>query len=75
MADVPDLHLVPNHRGSMSLVHEGKAYKLKRASRQYWRCSNACPKCTEKEGCNGAVWTNVNVTTVNKQNDHIESCP
>ncbi|KRY31620.1 hypothetical protein T03_16849, partial [Trichinella britovi] len=29
----------------------------------------------DKEGCNGAVWTNLNVTTVIKQNDHIESCP
>ncbi|KRX59894.1 hypothetical protein T09_4837 [Trichinella sp. T9] len=70
MADVPDLHLVPNHRGSMSLVYEGRAYKLKRASRQkYWRCSK------DKEGCNGPVWINLDVTTVIKQNDHIESCP
>ncbi|KRY02220.1 hypothetical protein T12_15796, partial [Trichinella patagoniensis] len=54
----------------------GRAYKLKRASRQkYWRCSKVCPKCTDKEGCNGAVWTNLDVTTVIKQNDHIESCP
>ncbi|KRX96956.1 hypothetical protein T12_8187, partial [Trichinella patagoniensis] len=30
---------------------------------------------SDKEGCNGAVWTNLDVTTVIKQNDHIESCP
>ncbi|KRX11445.1 hypothetical protein T07_81, partial [Trichinella nelsoni] len=40
MADDSDLRLVPNRRGGMSLVHEGRAYKLKRAGRQkYWRCS------------------------------------
>ncbi|KRY25895.1 hypothetical protein T01_7932 [Trichinella spiralis] len=40
MADVPELHLVPNRCGGTSLVHEGRAYKLKRAGIQkYWRCS------------------------------------
>ncbi|KRY07117.1 hypothetical protein T12_3816 [Trichinella patagoniensis] len=40
MADDSDLRLVRNRRGGMSLVHEGRAYKLKRAGRQkYWRCS------------------------------------
>ncbi|KRX35019.1 hypothetical protein T05_8414 [Trichinella murrelli] len=40
MANVPELHLVQNHCGGMSLVYEGRAYKLKRADRQkYWRCS------------------------------------
>ncbi|KRZ51153.1 hypothetical protein T02_2546 [Trichinella nativa] len=28
-----------------------------------------------KKGCGGAVWTNLDVTTVIKRNDHIESCP
>ncbi|KRX51261.1 hypothetical protein T09_11059 [Trichinella sp. T9] len=27
-----------------------------------------------KTGCGGAVWTNLDVTTVIKRNDHIESC-
>ncbi|KRY38167.1 hypothetical protein T01_12616 [Trichinella spiralis] len=40
MADVPELHLVPNRCGGTSLVLEGRAYKLKRAGIQkYWRCS------------------------------------
>ncbi|KRX20175.1 hypothetical protein T07_7804, partial [Trichinella nelsoni] len=70
MADVPELHLVPNRCGGTSLVHEGRAYKLKRAGRQkYWRCSQ------DKEGCGGAIWTNLDVTLVIKRNDHIESCP
>ncbi|KRX24157.1 hypothetical protein T07_8998 [Trichinella nelsoni] len=70
MADDSDLRLVPNRRGGMSFVHEGRAYKLKRAGRQkYWRCSK------DKEGCGDAVWTNLDVTTVIKRNDHIESCP
>ncbi|XP_003369012.1 hypothetical protein Tsp_04440 [Trichinella spiralis] len=27
------------------------------------------------KGCGGAIWTNLDVTSVIKQNDHIESCP
>ncbi|KRX18117.1 hypothetical protein T07_13777 [Trichinella nelsoni] len=54
----------------MSLVYEGRAYKLKRAGKQkYWRCSK------DKKGCGGAIWTNLDVTSVIMQNDHIESCP
>ncbi|KRZ84014.1 hypothetical protein T08_12659 [Trichinella sp. T8] len=69
MADVPDLRLVPNCCGGMSLVYEGRAYKLKRAGRQkYWRCSK------DKEGCGGAIWTNLDVTTVIKRYDRIKSC-
>ncbi|KRX50253.1 hypothetical protein T05_5110 [Trichinella murrelli] len=64
------LRLVPNCCGGMSLVHEGRVYKLKRAARKkYWRCSK------DKKGCGGAIWTNLDVTLVIKQNDHIESCP
>ncbi|KRX45381.1 hypothetical protein T05_15980 [Trichinella murrelli] len=59
MADVPELHLVQNRCGGMSLVYEGRAYKLKR----------------DKKGCGGAIWTNLDVTSVIKRNDHIESCP
>ncbi|KRY14687.1 hypothetical protein T12_9834, partial [Trichinella patagoniensis] len=69
MANVSELHLVQNRCGGMSLVYEGRIYKLKRAGRQkYWRCSK------DKKGCGGAVWTNLDVTTVIKRNDHIESC-
>ncbi|KRX52259.1 hypothetical protein T09_6919 [Trichinella sp. T9] len=47
----------------------GRAYKLKRAGRQkYWRCSK------DKEGCGGAIWTNLDVTSVIMRNDPIESC-
>ncbi|KRY04079.1 hypothetical protein T12_4953, partial [Trichinella patagoniensis] len=70
MANLPELHLVQNRCGGTSLVYEGRAYKLKRAARKkYWRCSQ------DKKGCGGAVWTNFDVTTVIKRNDHIESCP
>ncbi|XP_003371096.1 conserved hypothetical protein [Trichinella spiralis] len=67
MADDSDLRLVPNRRGGMSLVHEGRAYKLKRAGRQILEVL--------EKGCGGAVWTNLDVTKVIKRNDHIESCP
>ncbi|KRX67860.1 hypothetical protein T06_10170 [Trichinella sp. T6] len=50
MGNVFELHLVPNRCDGMSLVYEGKAYKLKRAGRQkYWRCSK------DKKGCGGAI--------------------
>ncbi|KRX22762.1 hypothetical protein T07_2807 [Trichinella nelsoni] len=29
----------------------------------------------DKKGGGGAIWTNLDVTSVIKQNDHIESCP
>ncbi|KRY42622.1 hypothetical protein T01_4415 [Trichinella spiralis] len=32
-------------------------------------------QCTDKKGCGGATWTNLDVTSVIKRNDHIESCP
>ncbi|KRZ00046.1 hypothetical protein T11_3461 [Trichinella zimbabwensis] len=34
MADISELRLVLNRRGSMSLVHESRAYKLKHISKQ-----------------------------------------
>ncbi|KRZ75672.1 hypothetical protein T10_3710 [Trichinella papuae] len=71
MADVAELRLVPNRSGSMSLVHEGRAYKLRHTGKQkkHWACSK------DKKGCGGAIWTNLDVTTVIKQNDHIKNCP
>ncbi|KRZ02765.1 hypothetical protein T11_11240 [Trichinella zimbabwensis] len=70
MADVPELHLVPNRSGSMSLVFEGRAYKLRYTGKQkkHWVCSK------DKKSCGGAIWTNLDVTSVIKQNDHIENC-
>ncbi|KRX68178.1 PiggyBac transposable element-derived protein 3, partial [Trichinella sp. T9] len=29
----------------------------------------------DKKGCGGTIWTNLDVTSVIKRNDHIESCP
>ncbi|KRZ75531.1 hypothetical protein T10_4101 [Trichinella papuae] len=71
MADISELHLVPNRSGSMSLVYEGRAYKLRYTGKQkkHWVCSK------DKEGCKGAIWTNLDVTAVITQKDHIESCP
>ncbi|KRY84512.1 hypothetical protein T4D_13546, partial [Trichinella pseudospiralis] len=44
-------------------------------------CSNVCAKGTvclsllkDRKGCGGAIWTNLDVILVTKQNDHIESC-
>ncbi|KRZ78202.1 hypothetical protein T08_12100, partial [Trichinella sp. T8] len=41
MADISELCLVPNRGGSMALVFEGRAYKLKQTGKQknYRRCS------------------------------------
>ncbi|KRZ85301.1 hypothetical protein T08_3913 [Trichinella sp. T8] len=50
MADVPELHLVPNRC-------------------EIWTNS------VDKKGLGGAIWTNLDVTSVIKRNDHIESCP
>ncbi|KRY76249.1 hypothetical protein T4B_5686 [Trichinella pseudospiralis] len=52
LADIPELPLAPNRSGSMSLVYEGRAYKL---------------KCADKKGCGGSIWTNLVVTSVIKQ--------
>ncbi|XP_003375783.1 hypothetical protein Tsp_09360 [Trichinella spiralis] len=70
MADVPELHLIPNRGGSMALVFEGRAYKLKHTGKQKkcWRCSK------DKKGCKGAVWTDLEVTVVIDGKDHVETC-
>ncbi|KRZ70519.1 hypothetical protein T10_5304 [Trichinella papuae] len=71
MADVSELRLVKNRYGGLSLVYEGRAYKLKRSGKEkkYWLCSK------DKQGCKAVIWTNLEVTTVIHQNDHIETCP
>ncbi|KRX67866.1 hypothetical protein T06_4849 [Trichinella sp. T6] len=78
MADVPELHVV-NRCGGKSLVYKGRIYKFKRASRQkYWRenIEKVCAKCAViNRGCDCAIWTNLDVTSVIKRNDHMESCP
>ncbi|KRY21946.1 hypothetical protein T12_6728, partial [Trichinella patagoniensis] len=44
-------------------------YKLKRARKQkYWRCSK------DKEGCGGAVWTDLEVPAGIDRKDHVETC-
>ncbi|XP_003376459.1 putative polyketide synthase, type I [Trichinella spiralis] len=77
MADVPELHLVTNRCGGMTLVHEGRAYKLKRADKhKYWRCSKVCAECTAcvPKGCGSAVWTDLEVPAGIDQKDHVETC-
>ncbi|KRX71059.1 hypothetical protein T06_5300 [Trichinella sp. T6] len=47
----------------------GRAYKLKHAGKQkYWRCSK------DKEGCGGAVWTDLEVPAGIDRKDHVENC-
>ncbi|KRX33417.1 hypothetical protein T05_5632, partial [Trichinella murrelli] len=64
MADIPVLCLVPNRGGSMALVFEGRAYKLKQTGKQKkcWRIKK------------GAVWTDLEVTAVINRKDHVETC-
>ncbi|XP_003376080.1 conserved hypothetical protein [Trichinella spiralis] len=71
MPDDSELQLVINRYGGLSLVYEGRAYKLKRTCKatKYWLCSK------DKQGCKAVIWTNLEVTTVINQNDHIETCP
>ncbi|KRY71692.1 hypothetical protein T4A_10617, partial [Trichinella pseudospiralis] len=71
MAAISELRLVKNRYGGLSLVYEGRAYKLKRTGKEkkYWLCSK------DKQGCKAVICTNLEVTTVIHQNDHIETCP
>ncbi|KRZ92557.1 hypothetical protein T08_15338 [Trichinella sp. T8] len=71
MPDDSELHLVKNRYGGLSLVYEGRAYKLKRTCKatKYWLCSK------DKQGCKAVIWTNLEVTAVIHKNDHIETCP
>ncbi|KRX66759.1 hypothetical protein T09_13136 [Trichinella sp. T9] len=64
--EVTELHPAPNRCGGMSLVHEGRAYKLNVPANR---------NIGDKTDCGGAIWANFDVTSVSKQNDHIESCP
>ncbi|KRY25121.1 hypothetical protein T01_4400 [Trichinella spiralis] len=51
----------------------GRIYKLKRAGKQkYWRCSKVCAEY--KEGCGGAVWTDLEVPAGIDRKDHVENC-
>ncbi|KRY38440.1 hypothetical protein T01_14754 [Trichinella spiralis] len=71
MANVSELRLVPNFRGTMSLIYNGRSYRLKHTGKRnkYWRCSK------DREGCKGVVWTDLNVTQVIRQKDHMRNCP
>ncbi|KRY58571.1 hypothetical protein T02_7485 [Trichinella nativa] len=86
MPDDSELHLVKNRYGGLSLVYEGRAYKLKRTCKatKYWLCSKVRAECTpcvpyyeesDKQGCKAVIWTNLEVTAVIHKNDHIETCP
>ncbi|KRX88286.1 hypothetical protein T4E_8382 [Trichinella pseudospiralis] len=68
MADITELRLVANRGVRMSLGFERIAYKLKQVCKQkkYWRCSR------DRKDCGNAVWTDVEVTAVINQKDHIE---
>ncbi|KRZ11369.1 hypothetical protein T11_3547 [Trichinella zimbabwensis] len=71
MADIPELRVVSNRCGGMSVVYEGRAYKLKYDGKRvkYWGCSK------DKQGCKGAISTNLDVTIVLRQRPHMETCP
>ncbi|KRX69365.1 hypothetical protein T06_10207 [Trichinella sp. T6] len=71
MADISELRFVTNRGGSTSLVSQGRTYKLRYTNKQrkHWVCSKG------REGCKGVIWTNLDVTYVITQKDHIESCP
>ncbi|KRZ97411.1 hypothetical protein T08_16339 [Trichinella sp. T8] len=49
MADVPELHLVPNRCGIWS-------------------------NSVDKEGCGGAVWTDLEVPAGIDRKDHVQTC-
>ncbi|KRY52356.1 hypothetical protein T03_296 [Trichinella britovi] len=56
-ADAFELRLVPNRCGGMSFVYEDRAYKLKYASPKRFVTA------WDKQGCKGAVSTNLDVPT------------
>ncbi|KRY16117.1 hypothetical protein T12_8633 [Trichinella patagoniensis] len=39
------------------------------------RCGEILEVLKDKKGLGGAIWINLDVTSVIEQNDHIESCP
>ncbi|KRZ17443.1 hypothetical protein T11_6519 [Trichinella zimbabwensis] len=69
MVDIPELCLINNRCGGMSLVLRAGHTNLYNPVNigKYWGCSK------NTEGCKGAMWTNLNVAAVIKQKDHIES--
>ncbi|KRY98175.1 hypothetical protein T11_14848, partial [Trichinella zimbabwensis] len=82
IAVVAKLHPVPNRSGSMSLVYEGRAYKLRHTLINKTNIGfaqkyplNVQSVYFDKKGCGGAIWTNLDVTSVIKHYDHIKSCP
>ncbi|XP_003371085.1 conserved hypothetical protein [Trichinella spiralis] len=72
MVDISELRFVTIRGGSTSLVFSRKdIYKLRYTNKQrkHWVCSKG------RKGCKGVIWTNLDVTYVITQKDHIESCP
>ncbi|KRZ18783.1 hypothetical protein T11_4535 [Trichinella zimbabwensis] len=68
MADIFELRLVPNRCGGMSLVYEGRTYKVKYAGSKRFVLE------WDKQGCKSAISTNLDVTTVLKQIPYMETC-
>ncbi|KRZ87489.1 hypothetical protein T08_2570 [Trichinella sp. T8] len=54
----------------MSLVYEGRVYKLKYTGKRKkcWGCSK------DKEGCGGAVWKDLEGPAGIDRKDHVETC-
>ncbi|KRY70679.1 hypothetical protein T4B_9661 [Trichinella pseudospiralis] len=64
MANVFELRLVKSRCSSMFLVYEGRTYKLKNTSKQ---------KKYSDDKERRTMWTNLEVTAVINQKDHMES--
>ncbi|KRZ90790.1 hypothetical protein T08_8889 [Trichinella sp. T8] len=63
VADIPELRLTANYCSGMSYTCKGRTCKLKYASK--W----------DKQGCKGAISTNLDLIIVQKQRLHVETCP
>ncbi|KRX33130.1 hypothetical protein T05_6948, partial [Trichinella murrelli] len=81
--DFPKLRLVTSLRWYVSCLKAGHTgvtlLRRTKSERANWSGPGGSepddPAQRDKKGCGGAIWTNLDVTSVIKRNDHIESCP
>ncbi|KRY06678.1 hypothetical protein T12_6805 [Trichinella patagoniensis] len=66
---------VTDARARRSLIRRGSGSKPPRNKPLIYRRAASRYSILDKKGCGGAIWTNLDVTSVIKRNDHIESCP
>ncbi|XP_003368929.1 conserved hypothetical protein [Trichinella spiralis] len=76
MADISELRFVTNRGGSTSIVSQGRTHTNRDTPTNRKNIGFAQKYALNgREGCKDVIWTNLDVTCVITQKDHIESCP